>query len=230
MPRGLVALFISTSSKIGQTILQRFAQNAPIPKIYTITCTPTISSYEALLAFLRYSYPSDIYNLVKADVSLISEIDKILRVLLSLRFLGNKILVLRLILNQFLDLTGATAANENQARWLCSSGAVLLADLVSTCSDVFHISKSILAASRNEQNLLGAWWFSCYYTFNAALAILGVLLVRRIYPFSAELAGSSVTELRSLLDTAMSVFAGPGLGEQDRLVVSEHPTPATRRV
>jgi len=35
---------------------------------------------------------------------------------------------------------------------------------------------------------------------------LGVLLVRRIYPFSAELAGSSVTELRSLLDTAMSVL------------------------
>lgn len=87
-----------------------------------------------------------------------------LRILLSLRFLGTKILVLRPILSQFLDLAGTTAANENQARWFCSSGAVLLMDLVNTCRDVLHISRSILAASRNDQNILGAWWFSSYYS------------------------------------------------------------------
>lgn len=86
------------------------------------------------------------------------------RVLLSLRFLGTRILVLRPILGQLLDLGGAAAANESQTRWLCSSGAVLLADLVSTCRDVLHISKSVLAASRNDQNIQGAWWFSCYYS------------------------------------------------------------------
>lgn len=92
------------------------------------------------------------------------------RILLSLRFLGTKILVLRPVLSQFLDLTSTTAANEQQSKWFCSSGAVLLANLVSTCRDVLHISKSILIASRNDQNILGAWWFSCYYSMNVPLS------------------------------------------------------------
>lgn len=87
-----------------------------------------------------------------------------LRILLSLRFLGTRILVLRPILSQFLDLTGTTSANEHQSKWFSSSGAVLLADMVGTCRDVLHISKSILTASQNDQNILGAWWFSSYYS------------------------------------------------------------------
>jgi hypothetical protein len=86
------------------------------------------------------------------------------RVLLSLRFLGARILILRPVLSQFLDLSGMTAPNEHQSEWLRTSGAVLLADLVRTCGDVLQISKNILAGSRNDQNLLGAWWFSCYYS------------------------------------------------------------------
>ena len=86
------------------------------------------------------------------------------RVLLSLRYLGTRVLVLRPSLSQFLDLPGMTASNEHQSEWLRNSGAGLLADLVRTCSDVLQISKNILAGSRNDQNLLGAWWFSCYYS------------------------------------------------------------------
>lgn len=86
-----------------------------------------------------------------------------LRIILSLRFLGTRILVLRPILSQFLDLTGTTSANEHQSKWFRSSGAVLLAEMMGTCRDVLHISKSILTASRNDQNILGAWWFSTYY-------------------------------------------------------------------
>lgn len=86
------------------------------------------------------------------------------RVLLSLRFLGARILILRPVLSQFLDFSGMTASNEHQSEWLRNSGAVLLADLVRACGDILQISKSILAGSRNDQNLLGAWWFSCYYS------------------------------------------------------------------
>lgn len=86
------------------------------------------------------------------------------RVLLSLRFLGARILVLRPVLSQLLDLPGMTASNEHQSEWLLDSGAVLLTDLVRTCGDILQISKNILAGSRNDQNLLGAWWFSCYYS------------------------------------------------------------------
>lgn len=90
-----------------------------------------------------------------------------LRVLLSLRYLGTRVLILRPVLGQFLALrqgVAATASNKHQAEWLWSSGVTYLADLVRTCRTVFQISKSILVGSRNDQNLLGAWWFSCYYS------------------------------------------------------------------
>jgi len=132
-----------------------------------------------------------------------------LRVLLSLRYLGTRILVLRPVLQQFfLDLAGTATSNEHQSKWLQSSGAALLADIVRTCSDILHISKNILAASRNNQNILGAWWFSCYYTFNSSLAVLGVLLINRIPTYSADLSGFSVAELRALLDSAIEILHG----------------------
>lgn len=89
-----------------------------------------------------------------------------LRVLLSLRFLGVRILILRPVLSQFLDLPGTTASNEHQAEWLRNSGAVLLTDLVRTCGDILQISNNILSGSKNDGNLLGAWWFSCYYSMH----------------------------------------------------------------
>ncbi|KAK3693204.1 hypothetical protein B0T22DRAFT_504748 [Podospora appendiculata] len=73
-----------------------------------------------------------------------------LRVLLSLRDFGARILVLRLAVIQFFDLspfnqsnTSSTAASavpepNAQSRLLRSSGAVLLADIVGTCGDVLH--------------------------------------------------------------------------------------------
>ncbi|KAJ9142495.1 Dehydrogenase/reductase SDR family member 12 [Pleurostoma richardsiae] len=79
LPRGLVALFIGASSGIGQAVLERFAQYAPAPRIYTVARAPTVASHEALLASLRQSHPSGTYNLIEADVSLVSEIDKVVR-------------------------------------------------------------------------------------------------------------------------------------------------------
>ncbi|KAJ5781190.1 Zn(II)2Cys6 transcription factor [Penicillium paradoxum] len=137
-----------------------------------------------------------------------------LRVLLSLRFLGARILILRPVLSQFLDLPGMTTSNEYQSEWLRNSGAVLLADLVRTCGDVLQISKNILAGSRNDQNLLGAWWFSCYYTFNSSLAVLGILLIKRIPAYSGQLSTFSIAELRGLLETAMEILRGLNKGSE----------------
>ncbi|KAJ5549255.1 hypothetical protein N7513_006489 [Penicillium frequentans] len=136
------------------------------------------------------------------------------RVLLSLRFLGAKILVLRPILCQFLELSNTTTPNERQSEWLWESGAILLADLGRTCSDILQISKTILAGAKNDQNLLGAWWFSCYYTFNSSLAVLGILLINRIPAYSGQSPIVSVPELRGLLDTAMDILHGLNKGNE----------------
>lgn len=88
-----------------------------------------------------------------------------LRVLLSLRYLGTRVLILRPVLNHFLVMgQDVTSSNEHQSEWLRNSGATLHAGLVQTCRNVFRISKAILVGSQRNQNLLGAWWFSCFYS------------------------------------------------------------------
>jgi hypothetical protein len=153
------------------------------------------------------------------------------RVLLSLRYLGARVLLLRPALSQFLDLPVTTGSNEHQSEWLRNSGASLLADLVRTCSDVLQISKTILIGSKKDQNLLGAWWFSCYYSefsqardypeynssdlaFNSSLAILGVLLIKRTPSYSEHLSNFTLLELRTLLDTAMEILHGLDKGNK----------------
>lgn len=153
-----------------------------------------------------------------------------LRVLLSLRYLGIRILAMRPVINLFLDTTGSeSSSHEHTSRWLHSCGATILSDLVKTAGDVLHISKELLKASETtHQNLLGAWWFSCYYSmsgrsvaspfgviltclsaFNASLALLGVISIKRMpLPNSTILSAISTTELRKMMDTALEILHG----------------------
>ncbi|RSM02082.1 hypothetical protein CEP52_008228 [Fusarium oligoseptatum] len=77
LPKGLVALFIGATSGIGQSALEQFAQHASSPRIYTVARPQTVASHEKLLSSLRETNPNGTYNLITADVSLISEVDKI---------------------------------------------------------------------------------------------------------------------------------------------------------
>ncbi|KPM41400.1 hypothetical protein AK830_g5182 [Neonectria ditissima] len=77
LPKGLVALFIGATSAIGQSALEHFSQNASSPRIHSVARSQTASSHAGLLASLRQSNPTGTYNLITADVSLISEIDKV---------------------------------------------------------------------------------------------------------------------------------------------------------
>lgn len=153
-----------------------------------------------------------------------------LRVLLSLRYLGIRILAMRPVINLFLDIIGSeSSSHEHTSRWLHSCGATILSDLVKTAGDVLHISKELLKASETtHQNLLGAWWFSCYYSmsgrsvaspfgviltclsaFNASLALLGVISIKRMpLPNSTILSAISTTELRKMMDTALEILHG----------------------
>lgn len=77
LPQGLVALFFGATSGIGQSALQHFAQYASAPRIYSVARPATVGSHERLLTSLRQSNPTGTYNLLTADVSLVSEIDKV---------------------------------------------------------------------------------------------------------------------------------------------------------
>lgn len=86
------------------------------------------------------------------------------RVLLSLRYLGARVLVLRATLGQILPLPSRSTSNEPQSEWLLDFAFPLLTELTRTCANVFQISRDLLVASRNNRNLLGAWWYPCYYS------------------------------------------------------------------
>ncbi|KAJ7349718.1 hypothetical protein DFH08DRAFT_996999 [Mycena albidolilacea] len=78
LPSGLVALFIgATSSGIGESTLQHLAQHAPAPRIYSVARPQSVAAHETLLASLRKSNPTATITLITADISLVSEIDKI---------------------------------------------------------------------------------------------------------------------------------------------------------
>ncbi|KAF9878673.1 short-chain dehydrogenase reductase [Colletotrichum karsti] len=76
LPKGLVALFIGATSGIGQSALQNLAK-LPSPRIYTVARPQSVASHEQLLNELKQSNPSGTYTLINADVSLISEVDKV---------------------------------------------------------------------------------------------------------------------------------------------------------
>lgn len=77
LPSGIVALFVGATSGIGQSTLQHFAQHAPAPHIYSVARPQTVAAHETHLASLRKSNPTAVFTLITADVSLVSEIDKI---------------------------------------------------------------------------------------------------------------------------------------------------------
>lgn len=79
LPPGFVALFVGATSGIGQSSLQHLAHHASSPRIYTVARPATTASHENLLASLRQSNPNGTYNLITADISLISEVDKVVK-------------------------------------------------------------------------------------------------------------------------------------------------------
>ncbi|KAJ5184604.1 Zn(II)2Cys6 transcription factor [Penicillium cf. griseofulvum] len=129
------------------------------------------------------------------------------RVLLSLRLLSTQILVFRPILQRSLDVPKMQAAGELRLKPLRDYGFSALRDLVNICIDIFFISNNILAGSNRNLNL-GAWWFSGYYTFNASLAILGVLLVEKSNLIPEISLSLSVAELRASLSNALDILRG----------------------
>ncbi|TDZ17393.1 Oxidoreductase andH [Colletotrichum orbiculare MAFF 240422] len=83
LPHGLVALFIGATSGIGQATLQNFAKNLPSPRIYTVARPRSVPAHESLLDSLRQTNPGGTYNLITADVSLISEVDRVVETILG---------------------------------------------------------------------------------------------------------------------------------------------------
>lgn len=79
LPAGLVALFIGATKGIGQSTLEHLARHAPpAARIYSVARPgAAAAAHEELLASLRRARPDAAFTLVTADVSLVSEVDRV---------------------------------------------------------------------------------------------------------------------------------------------------------
>ncbi|RHZ58559.1 hypothetical protein CDV55_105521 [Aspergillus turcosus] len=101
------------------------------------------------------------------------------RVILTLRYLHIQILLHRPILVKFLDASLASGLEPGQERILNEIGYSSMKKCVESAMGIIDIIHELVSATGWQRDLLGAWWYSLYYTFNAALVIIGATWVHR---------------------------------------------------
>ncbi|GIK05786.1 hypothetical protein Aspvir_009899 [Aspergillus viridinutans] len=101
------------------------------------------------------------------------------RVILTLRYLHTQILLHRPILVKFLDASLASGLEPGQERILNEIGHSSMNKCVESAMNIIDIIHELVSATGWQRDLLGAWWYSLYYTFNAALVIIGATWVQR---------------------------------------------------
>lgn len=77
---GLVAVFLGATQGIGQSTLDHLSKHAPpSSRIYTVARPSSLASHEAHVASLRKINTSGTYQVIEADVSLITEVDRVVQ-------------------------------------------------------------------------------------------------------------------------------------------------------
>ncbi|CAN9305884.1 unnamed protein product [Alternaria alternata] len=99
------------------------------------------------------------------------------RLILTLRFLNVRILTHRPMLSKYLELIANPHSDMQQMAILKQIGANSMRICINSAVDVIKLVREVLAPQEPRSHLLGAWWFSLYYTFNASLVIYSALLI-----------------------------------------------------
>lgn len=86
------------------------------------------------------------------------------RVILTLRYHNLRILAHRPILVKFLDLLTSRSSDYNQLSMLQQVGIDSLQTCIQSASTIIAIVSHIVHSSEPQRGLLGAWWFSLYYS------------------------------------------------------------------
>ncbi|RHZ43500.1 putative C6 transcription factor [Aspergillus thermomutatus] len=102
-----------------------------------------------------------------------------LRVILTLRYLNLRVLLHRPVLVKFLDSCSGLQTDAQELKLLQQMGLNSLQICADSAIEIIDLVHHVVSSTGWKQELLGAWWFSLYYTFNAALVIFGTIRVCR---------------------------------------------------
>ncbi|KAJ5889848.1 hypothetical protein N7504_010658 [Penicillium tannophilum] len=138
------------------------------------------------------------------------------RVILTLRYLNLRVLLHRPVLVKFIIASRAPDRDPEDLKLLQRIGMNSMAICTMSAMEIINIIFQAVSDRKWKQGLLGAYWYSLYYTFNAALVILGAIWVYR----DTSLTGSSMlNEARKLKEyPARAITALSKLDNENRLI------------
>ncbi|TVY91550.1 hypothetical protein LAWI1_G001220 [Lachnellula willkommii] len=124
------------------------------------------------------------------------------RVILTLRYHNLRILLHRTMLVRFLNTIGGDILDNQEAPLLQQVGINSVQICIQSSVEIISLVSGIVKYGDNKRKMLGAWWFSLYYTFNAALVLCASFIIYRsgTIPESARIIPSE--RLRICIDEA----------------------------
>ncbi|KAG9773388.1 AAT family amino acid transporter, partial [Aureobasidium melanogenum] len=187
-PPDTVCFFIATIQLyyiIGDVLTQLYGSNVDIDPHLTLPTMleRTMVLEQRLAAWKRNLYPQlqrrpwDTLDPETISMSAWDPVFDRLSVIITLRYLNARILLHRPLLSAFLQ----QRARFRAAAEVTEDGDPFFQDLaarsVKICEQSAMEMVEIVHKTSNPPALLGAWWFSAYYTFNSALVIFSCILL-----------------------------------------------------
>lgn len=111
--------------------------------------------------------------------------------ILTLRYLNIHLLLHRPVLVKFFDCHNKPRSLDEEDVLLYQVGTTGLVRCHESATKVIALVHSALKTRDDAQGLFGAWWFTLYYTFNAALIDFGCYFVTRPRPNAPTTTSSS---------------------------------------
>ncbi|KAL7917029.1 fungal-specific transcription factor domain-containing protein [Trichoderma austrokoningii] len=210
-----VSFFISTIklySILGAAIADQYGQNlgcAPQPPIAPML--ENVIKLESKLLQWRRDLPLQLKarpwdaSFVETNQNIISDR---LSIILSLRYLNTRVLLHRQVLARFLEHINNGHRNSEEGLFLRQFGQGSLQVCLESASEII----SIVHKMGKKPSHLGAWWFSTYYTFNAALVVFAGLLIQANGIAGPMMAGLETEDLRTSLYLAVEALQNLGGG------------------
>ncbi len=129
-------------------------------------------------------------------------------IILTLRYHNLRVLLHRPVLVKFLDITGRSALglDTQELNLLQQIGSNSVQICVQSSMEIIGIVSTIVASNGIRRTWLGAWWFTLYYTYNAALVIFSSLLIiqdQNINGSVVPILPISIPELKKYLNDAI---------------------------
>ncbi|KAJ5446850.1 Transcription factor [Penicillium cf. griseofulvum] len=138
------------------------------------------------------------------------------QVILTLRYLNLRVLLHRPILVKFITASRSPDRDPQDMRLLQQIGMNSLQICANSAMEIIDIVHRVVSEPGWKRSLLGAWWFSLYYTFNAALVLTGVYWVYRDTSLTSSPMTDQASKARQYPGRAVAALSR--LDEGNRLV------------